>query len=151
MTTITGSTGVTTPTTYVNPVASSTTLSGLSSTAAKLGQDSSVIATLGGSTSTTPLYNAVGLLNSIIDAGANNTAQNDNSTSSTTGTTGSGSTTTGANDTTTGTSTSTGSSTGATNINSNWATLLKANPALAGTVAADSTLQGIVSTISTTA
>ncbi len=161
MTTITsiggsGNTTIAAPATYTNPVASSTKLAGLSSTAAKLGQDASVIATLGGNTSTTPLYNAVGLLNSYIQADANNTAQSGSGTS-TTGSTVTGNTATGSTagnnaGTSAGTTAGTGTgSTSATDINANWATILKANPALAGTVAADSTLQGIVSTISTTA
>jgi hypothetical protein len=133
-------TGIITPTTTPNPVASSTTLSGLSSTAAKLGQDSSVIATLGGNTSSTPLYNAVGLLNSIVQAGSTaNTQQNNNSKNG------------GTTSTTTGAGTSTGSSASTTNVNSNWATLLKSHPALASTVTRDSADQAILSTISTSA
>lgn len=115
-----------------NPVAASTKLSRLGSTAAKLGQDASVIATLGGSTSsTTPLYNAVGLMNEIVNAGP----------SATTGTTGNG----------TNTGTSSGTSAGSTDVNTNWATALKAQPGLAGIVAGDSTKQAILSTLSTIA
>ena len=134
MSTITSVTSpaTTTPSTYVNPVASSSTYAGLSGTASQLGLESSIVANLGGSSSTTPLYNAVGLLNSIITAGQPGDSSTAGSNSSSTSGTGS----------VAGTSSS---------VNANWASILKANPAEAGTVAADSTIQGILAGISTTA
>ena len=125
-----------TPATYVNPVASSSAYSGLSATTTKLGLESGIVANLGGSSSGTPLYNAVGLLNSIIGAGQS--AASDSTTA--TGSTSSASNTTSAS--ASGTYTASGTV---------QAAVLKANPAEASTVAAYSTIQGILSTISTTA
>lgn len=141
MTTITGSPPAAITGTYVNPVAASTKLSGLSQAATSLGLESGIVANLGGSTSGTPLYNAVGLLNSIISAGT--ASGYDSSASSTTSTPpASASGNYSAAGTVQGTS---------SNVNANWATVLKAEPAAATTVAADSTIQGILSSISTTA
>ncbi|PRC92933.1 hypothetical protein [Solimicrobium silvestre] len=132
-----------TPPAYVNPVASSSTYAGLSTTATKLGLESSIVANLGSSSSGTPLYNAVGLLNSIITAGQ--PAAPSSATS-----TGSAGATPPAS--TSGIYTASGTVQGtSTNLNANWATILKSEPATAGTVAADSTIQGILSSISTTA
>ena len=135
-----------TPATYVNPVASSSAYSGLSATTTKLGLESGIVANLGGSSSGTPLYNAVGLLNSIIGAGQS--AASDSTTA--TGSTSSASNTTSASASGTYTASGTVQAT-VTNVNANWAAVLKANPAEASTVAAYSTIQGILSTISTTA
>ena len=158
-------TSTSTPASYVNPVASSSTYAGLSTMTAKLGLESSIVATLGGSSSSTPLYDAVGLMNSIITAGqststgttastaastATNTTAATPSTATTTATT--GTTSAGSTSSTSGIYTASGTVQGTTtNVNANWATVLKTNPSAASTVVADSSIQSILSSISITA
>ena len=161
MTTITGTsgtaaTGTTTPSTYVNPVVQSSN-SGLSKTAVQLSLDSSIVANLGGSTSTTPLYSAVGLLNTIAQAGST-TASQATPAPTTTQQAQTAAAQAALNPLSSANSSTSGiySASGALNsasagVNSNWASILSATPGAAGALTADTANQAIISTISTTA
>jgi len=157
-------TPTTTPATVVNPVAQSSQ-SGLSQTAVKLSSDSSIVATLGGSSSTTPLYNAVGLLNSITQAGsAASTTPASTSTTTPSSTQAAQASQDSAVLSSISPSSSSSSSTSgiysaagtlqnasSTNANSNWASLLQSTPTLASTLASDTSNQAIVASLSVTA
>jgi hypothetical protein len=157
----TAATGTTTPSTYVNPVVQSSN-SGLSKTAVQLSLDSSIVATLGGSTSTTPLYSAVGLLNTIAQAGNASASQTSPTSTSTTPTTTQQAQTatdeaalnplSPSNASTSGIYTASGALNSTSgSVNSNWASILSATPAAASALTADTANQSIISTISATA
>jgi len=140
---------------YVNPVTSSPAYAGLGQTVARLGLDASIVATIGTSATAAPLYNAAGLLNSIIAAG--------NDTSAASGTSPAAALTAGTGSSNPGTASAADAATSGiytagltlqsatANVNANWASILKASPAEAATVASDSTIQGILASISVTA
>jgi hypothetical protein len=144
---------------------------GLAAQVSALSTDSGVVATLGSSTAS-QVYDAAGLYNSIAQAGT--------TTSAASGTDSGGSITTGNTTSAAAAAASAAqslnasilsslpggsysgfydgsgvvqstSSVGGTNLTSNFASALQANPNLAHTVAADSFAQGIIGTLSTTA
>jgi hypothetical protein len=117
--------------------------------AAQLALDAGVIATFGATTSMVQTYNAVGVLNGVLAAAVN--GQKAASTTPSSGgsdgssapppTTGNGS---GGSNTTSGSSTP---ATGSTDVNANWARLLKSSPAMAYTAVADSVNQGLIASL----
>lgn len=140
---------------YVPTVGQSTSTAALTSQAVTLSSQSAVVASLGASTSST-VYSATGLLNSLQQAGTasdtistpeagsdtSNTAQQaqDQSIVSSLSSSGSG---------VYGSSGTVDSLTEQTSAN--WADLLKTNPSLASTVISNSYNLGVVSTLSVTA
>jgi hypothetical protein len=146
---------------------------GLAAQASALSTTSGIVATLGSSSTDSQVYDAAGLYNSIAEAGT--TTSNTGSSTGSTGSTSSGDTTSAAAAAASATQSlnssilstlpggsysgfydGTGvvqstSSAGGTNLTSNWASALQANPNLSPVVAADSFAQGIVGTLSTTA
>lgn len=162
-------------------VVPNTSSGALSSLATSLASQSAIVASLGGSTSGVSVYSPSGLLNSLIQAGAD-TSSADGGTAATGDsgtTTGTGATGTGTDGTTASTGTSGSTATaatpptaqqladsaiigsisnsssaqtvGSTDTSANWSTILKTNPSLAGTVISSSFDQGIVATLRTTA
>ncbi len=154
---------------------------GLAAEASALSTTSGIVATLGSTSSTdTQVYDAAGLYNSIAQAGTSATVPAASTTGTSTGTSSSTGSTTGDTSSAaaaavsaqqslnssilstlpggsysgfydgTGVVQST-SSTSGTNLTSNFASALQANPNLSAVVAADSFAQGIVGTLSTTA
>ena len=147
---------------------------GLAAQASALSTTSGIVATLGSNSSAdTQVYDAAGLYNSIAQAGT--TTSTTNTGSSASSTTGSSNTSSAAAAAAsaaqslnssilstlpggsysgfydgTGVVQSTSSASG-TNLTSNWASALQANPKLSPVVAADSFAQGIVGTLSATA
>ncbi|WP_157288384.1 hypothetical protein [Uliginosibacterium gangwonense] len=109
--------GIDTPTTSVSP----TNDTSLALTAAEISTQASVIASLTGtqtsSTATSPLYNAAGLLNALIQAGTANSGSSGNGSTSTTDTM------------------------------SEWAKILQSNPDLASSAVAAAYNQSIVSNL----
>jgi hypothetical protein len=151
---------------------------GLAAQASALSTISGVVATLGSGTSS-PVYDAAGLYNSIAQAGTV-TSPGSTSGTGTDNTDSGGSTTTGNTTSAAAAAASAAqslnasilsslpggsysgfydgsgvvqstASAGGTNLTSNFASALQANPNLAHTVAADSFAQGIIGTLSTTA
>jgi hypothetical protein len=146
----------------------------LAAEASALSTTSGIVATLGSNSGTdTQVYDAAGLYNSIAQAGTST------STASTTGTSSTSSTTDNTTSAAAAAAAATQSlnssilstlpnsnysdfyngtgvvqsttSSGGTNLTSNWASALQANPNLSAVVSADSFAQGIVGTLSTTA
>jgi hypothetical protein len=158
MTTIPGVTpssayGYNAPITSASNVAK-TSDSGLAQTAVSLSAAGSIVATLGGGSSSPLTYDAAGLLNSLVQAGTAPTSAQTASTQATAqNSTNQGSVSTlSTSPTTSSVYNSSGSLQGLpSNTSANWASMLKANPSLASTVISDSINQGIVGTLSTTA
>ena len=140
-----------------NPVAQ-TSNSGLVQVATNLSAEASIVAALGGGTTSSSLtYDAAGMLNSFVQAGSAPSSSQTVSSSSNPQATAQNSTDQGivstlpSNSVVSGTYNSSGLLQGlSSNTSSNWATALKANPNLASTVISDSFNQGIVGTLSTT-
>ncbi len=172
MTTITSSAAsiYSTSTNNTTTSVAKTSDSSLSKTAVTLASDASVIATLGGAAGSTPVYDAAGMLNELVQAGSSATSSSstDSSTATTTDSTTTSSTGTqssqesldqaivgslSSSPSTSGIYTAGGSlqTSSSTDLTSNWATLLQTNPQLATTAIADSFDQGIVGTLSTSA
>lgn len=133
MSTITSATS----STYIASAPAVTQSGAFAEQAATLSTDSSVIASLSStsSSSTTPLYTAQGLMNSLLQAATDASTSSDTSTSST-------STDTGTDSTDSGTTSTTFDGT------SNWATVLKSNPNLTSTYLTDESNQLIVNSLS---
>ncbi len=167
------STGNTSSSSAASPVVTSSD-PGLAAEASALSTTSGIVATLGSNSGTdTQVYDAAGLYNSIAQAGTST------STASTTGTSSTSSTTDNTTSAAAAAAAATQSlnssilstlpnsnysdfyngtgvvqsttSSGGTNLTSNWASALQANPNLSAVVSADSFAQGIVGTLSTTA
>jgi hypothetical protein len=164
MTTITSAVAslYTVPTNSTSTSVAKTSDTSLSTTAVALASDASVIATLGGSSGSTLVYNAAGVLNELIQAGTS-AASSSSADSSATGSTGSQASpdsldqaivgSLSASPSTSGIYTADGNlqTSSSTDLTSNWASLLKTNPQLATAATADSFDQGIIGTLSTTA
>lgn len=150
-----------TPSNVTPPVAVSQTPSvadyaGLTSTAVTLSADGNIAEMLSGVSASSLTYNANGLMSSLVQVATEMlSAQNpsSSSSSSTSQTSSPLSSTSTSTSTTPASSSAAGvyNSSGALSTNSSWASALKANPALAATVSADTFDQGIVGTLSTTA
>ncbi|GEM_PF-7035816 len=136
---------------------SRTSSAGLSATAVSLSSDAGVIATIGGAGSTSYTYDAAGLLNSLVQAGtdasvsatasaATSAAQAQASTDQAVLGSLSAPATTPSLYTVAG-----GLQSPTVNVNDSFASILKTNPGLAGTVVGDSYNQGIIASISTSA
>ena len=170
------STGNTSSSSAASPVVTSSD-PGLAAEASALSTTSGIVATLGSNSGTdTQVYDAAGLYNSIAQAGTSTSTASTTGTSSTSSTTdnttsaaaaaaAAAAATQSLNSSIlstlpnsnysdfyngTGVVQSTTSS-GGTNLTSNWASALQANPNLSAVVSADSFAQGIVGTLSTTA
>src|SRR5476651_1918276 len=149
------------PTPLVVP---NTSAGALSSIATDLASQSAIVASLGGGAGVS-LYTPSGLFNSLQQAGATSTAATTAAVGSSTSAAGSATSTTGT--AASGTSSSAGTpATGDTSdsstataptpqqladTSSNWSTILKTNPELAGTVISSSFDQGIVASLNVTA
>jgi hypothetical protein len=143
--------------TAANPVLK-TSISGLAQTAVSLSSQNDIVATLGGASSTPVTYNAVGLLNTIVQAGTSTQPALTTSKGSSVQSIVQALFNQGVVNTltstpaTSGIYTASGSIPGlSSNTSTNWANILKANPGVASTVISDSFNQGIVGTLSTTA
>ncbi len=136
---------------YTASTSTARSVPALAELAANLATEGSVVATLGSASGTSPTYNAEGILDAILQAGATAGSASDASgagsgASSTTGQAASA----GASSATAGVYDASGTLQ-ALNVSTGWTSLLQANPALASTVLADSTDKAIVGSISTTA
>jgi hypothetical protein len=130
---------------------------GLSQTAVTLASDASVIATLGATSGATPIYDATGMLNSLIQAGTSAASSPSNASSDFQNAPPSLDqaivSSLSSSPTTSGIYTADGSlqTSSSTDLTSNWASILHTNPQLAATAIADSFDQGIVGTLSSSA
>lgn len=147
-----------------NPVNSSSlgqaALSGLSQTAVTLSAQGGIVASLGGGSLSGLTYDATGLFNSLIQAGAAaSAAQTQTGTDSFTqptaqqsldqGIAGTLASSSSSSSTGSGIYSAVGAQANGVDTSTNWANALQSNPALAATVAADSLNQGIVGSLST--
>lgn len=160
MTTITGSLPVSTYTAAANGAGTTSIAAtkdpGLSQTAVSLAGDASVVATLGASTTPGTTYDAAGLLNSLVQAGnasANSSQPSAGNAAASAGQSAAGSSSTASGAATSGVYNAAGAlqTYPATDVTSNWASILKTNPELAATVSSESMAQAIVGTLSTSA
>ena len=139
------------PKTSASPVAK-TAEAGLAQTAVTLSSDGNIVAMLGGAASSSLTYNAAGLLNSLVQAGAATSSAQTSTASSNPQSSAQNSTnqaianTLPASSAASGINNSSGTLPGIS-TNASWASALKANPALAATVSADTFDQGIVGTL----
>jgi hypothetical protein len=120
--------------------------------AVSLSANASVIATLGTSSGTTvSTYNAAGLLNSILQAksaasSSTSSTTDSSATDATSTSTDAASSTSDSSSSTQASSSDTSSST-STDVNTDWSTILKSNPSLAGNVINYSMEQGIIGSL----
>lgn len=131
---------------------------GLAQTAVNLSSEANVVATLGGGSPSAVTYDAAGLLNILIQAGAAPSITQGADNSANPQTTARNSTdqsivnTLSSDSATSGIYSSSGALQGLpSETSANWAGVLKTNPDLAPSVISDSLNQGIVGTLSTTA
>ena len=108
------------------PIVSKTSNSNLSQTAVALAATAGIVSTLNVGQATSPTYNAVGLLNSFVQAGQAGTSNSQQATAG-------------------------AASPASPSLNANWSSALKQNPQLAAALTAQSMDQAILSTFSTTA
>ncbi len=135
-----------------------TSIPGLAQTAVSLAAQEGIVATLSGAPTSPVTYDAVGMLNALIQAGT--------TTQSTSGITGAATPqseaqslinqsvaiSSASSSSTSGIYNASGTLSGSTSVSSaNWASVLQANPSLSATLIADSVNQGIVGTLSTAA
>jgi hypothetical protein len=149
--------GYSTLATSATPVAQ-TSNSGLVQAAANLSAEANIVSTMGSGSTSTLTYDATGILNSFVQAGAaSSSAQTVSS-----GTNAQAAAQSSTNRGVVGTLSATPATSGVyntsgllqglpSNLSSNWTTALKANPSLSSSVISDSFNQGIVGTLSTTA
>ena len=143
-----------------NTTVAKTSDQSLAQTAVTISAEASIVATLGASSGATPTYDAVGLLNALIQAGNPSSS----STSQASATTGTQAAQPSQDQAAAGSSASLASSTSglynasgvlqptsSTDVTSNWASILKTNPELTSTVTTDAMNQGIVGSLTSSA